>query len=272
MPLLALPFPVIDPVAFSIGPIEVRWYALAYIVGLLFSVWYMKRLVETPRLWGAMGPAAEPRNIDDLLLWVTLGVVVGGRLGYVLFYAPLHFLRNPAEILHVWGGGMSFHGGFLGVIVACYLYARRHDIRLDSLLDLAACAVPIGLGLGRLANFVNGELYGRPSDVPWAMVFPTGGLEARHPSQLYEAFLEGFVLFLVLRIATHRYKALSRPGLTAGIFCLGYGICRFLVEFAREPDAQLGYLAGGWLTMGMLLSLPLMAVGLWLIHRSRRFA
>jgi len=272
MPLLALPFPVIDPVAFSLGPIEVRWYALAYIAGLLFAVWYMKRLVSEPRLWGAAGPAATPKNIDDLLLWATLGVVVGGRLGYVLFYQPQHFLQNPADILNVGAGGMSFHGGFLGVIVACALYGRRHAIRLDSLLDLSACAVPVGLGLGRLANFINGELYGRPSDMAWAIVFPAGGPEPRHPSQLYEALLEGVVLFIVLWVAAHRYKALARPGLAAGLFCLGYGIARFLVEFAREPDPQLGYLAGGWLTMGMLLSLPVMGVGAWLIARAQRHA
>lgn len=272
MPVFAIPFPVVDPVAFAIGPIEVRWYALAYIVGLLFAVWYMKRLVTTPRLWGAGGPTATPQNIDDLLIWATLGVVVGGRLGYVLFYSPLHYLEHPAEILRVWGGGMSFHGGFLGVILACALYGQRKGIRLDSLLDLSAAAVPVGIGLGRLANFINGELYGRATDLPWGMVFPHGGPEPRHPSQLYEAFLEGAVLFVALRIATQRYKALSRPGLTAGLFCVGYGLARFLVEFAREPDVQLGYLAGQWLTMGMLLSLPLIGVGAWLIRRSRQFA
>ncbi|MGE0212301.1 MAG: prolipoprotein diacylglyceryl transferase [Parvibaculaceae bacterium] len=270
MPLLAIPFPAIDPVAFNLGPIEVRWYALAYIAGLLFGVWYMKRLVTTPRLWGAGGPSATPQNIDDLLLWVTLGVVLGGRLGYVLFYDPTHFLQHPADIFRLWGGGMSFHGGFLGVIVACLLYGRRHGLRLDRLLDLAACAVPVGLGLGRLSNFVNGELFGRASDVPWAMVFPMGGPAPRHPSQLYEALLEGVVLFAVLAVATYRFRALMRPGLAAGIFALGYGLCRFLVEFFREPDIQLGFLAGDWLTMGMLLSLPLMAVGIWLIRRSAR--
>lgn len=270
MPLLAIPFPAVDPVAFSFGPVEVRWYALAYIAGLLFGVWYMKRLVTTPRLWGPNGPSATPQNIDDLLLWVTLGVVLGGRLGYVLFYDPAHFLQHPADIFRLWSGGMSFHGGFLGVIVACLLYARRHGLRLDRLLDLAACAVPVGLGLGRLSNFINGELFGRVSDAPWAMVFPMGGPDPRHPSQLYEALLEGVVLFVVLAVAAYRFKVLARPGLAAGIFALGYGLSRFTVEFFREPDVQLGYLAGGWLTMGMLLSLPLAAVGVWLIQRSGR--
>ena len=269
MPLFTIPFPVIDPVIFELGPVAVRWYALAYIAGIVFAVWYAKRLVAIPRLWEAGQPPANPSQIDDLLLWSTLGVILGGRLGYVLFYSPAHFLENPAEILALWSGGMSFHGGFLGVVVACWLYARRHGIRPDRLIDLAACGVPVGLGLGRLANFINAELYGRTTDVAWAMVFPGGGPEPRHPSQLYEAVLEGLVLFVVLRIASHRFGALARPGLCSGIFAIVYGASRILVEFVREPDGHIGYLAGGWLTVGMVLSLPLIAVGIWLIARSR---
>ena len=267
--LLALAFPNIDPVLIAIGPFAVRWYALAYIAGILFAIWYAKALVSDRRLWGPEGPPASPQQMDELLLWSTLGVIVGGRLGYVLFYNPLHFLENPAEIPQLWSGGMSFHGGFLGVVVAFWIYGHRNGIGLDRLLDIAACGVPIGLGLGRLANFINGELYGRVTDVPWAVVFPGGGPEPRHPTQLYEALLEGLVLFLVLRVASHRFGALARPGLCSGIFAMGYAISRILVEFAREPDAHIGYLAGGWLTMGMLLSLPLMAVGVWLIGRAR---
>ncbi len=267
--LAAIPFPQIDPIAFSLGPIVVRWYALAYIVGLLLAVWYAKRLVCNPALWPGSKPSAAPEQIDDLLIWATLGVILGGRLGYVLLYNPAHFAANPGDILQVWTGGMSFHGGFLGVVVACFIYGRRHGIGLDQLLDLAAAGVPIGLGLGRLANFINAELYGRVSDVPWAMVFPGGGPDPRHPSQLYEAMLEGLLLFLAIRLATHSWRVLPRPGAVSGIFAMGYGISRFIVEFAREPDAHLGYLAGGWLTMGMILSLPLIGVGVWLWLRAR---
>lgn len=270
MPILTIPFPVIDPVIFEIGPIAVRWYALAYIAGILFAMWYAKRLVSTPHLWAAGTPPADPSHIDDLLVWATLGVIVGGRLGYVIFYSPAYFLQNPAEILALWSGGMSFHCGFLGVVLACWLYARRHGIRPVRLIDLAACGVPVGLGLGRLANFINGELYGRTTDVAWAMVFPGSGPEPRHPSQIYEAALEGLALFLVLRIASHRFGALARPGLCSGIFAVGYGASRLLVEFARAPDAHIGYLAGGWLTLGMVLSLPLIAVGIWLVARARK--
>ncbi len=272
LPIAAIPFPQIDPVAFSLGPVVVRWYALAYIVGLLMAVWYAKRLVRNADLWRGQAPSASAEQIDDLLIWATLGVVLGGRLGYVLFYNPAYFAQNPAEIFKVWSGGMSFHGGFLGVVAACLVYGRRHGIGLDRLLDLAAAGVPIGLGLGRLTNFINGELYGRVTDVPWAMVFPGGGPEPRHPSQLYEFALEGVLLFIAVRVATHTFKVLPYPGAASGVFALTYGLSRFVVEFAREPDAHLGYLAGGWLTMGMILSLPLILVGIWLLLRSRRAA
>ncbi len=264
-----LEFPNIDPIAFSIGPFAVRWYALAYIAGLLFAIWYAKRLVSTPGLWADRKPTLAPRQVDDLFVWITLGVILGGRLGYVLFYNPVYFLSNPLEILQMWEGGMSFHGGFLGVVVALLIYGRRHGATLDRLLDLGAAATPVGLGLGRLANFINGELYGRAGDVPWAMVFPGDPEQIpRHPSQLYEAALEGFVLFLIVRIATHRFQALAHPGRASGLFALGYGLSRIIVEFFREPDVQLGYFLG-FITMGMILSLPLVAVGIWLLLRSR---
>jgi phosphatidylglycerol---prolipoprotein diacylglyceryl transferase len=271
MPSLAvIAYPHIDPVVFSIGPFSVRWYALAYIGGLLFAQWYMKRLVGNPALWAGRTPTMTAPQIDDFFIWSLLGVVLGGRAGYVLFYNPVHYATYPADIFKVWDGGMSFHGGFLGVVLACLLYGRRVGASLDRMLDLGAACVPVGLGLGRLANFVNGELYGRVTDVPWAMIFPADPAQMpRHPSQLYEATLEGLVLFVAVRIATHRYQALAHPGRASGIFALGYGLSRILGETVREPDQQLGYFAG-FLTMGMMLSVPLCLAGIWLLVRSRR--
>jgi phosphatidylglycerol---prolipoprotein diacylglyceryl transferase len=267
--LAVIAFPTIDPVIFAIGPFEVHWYALAYIAGFIFAGWYMKRLVAAPALWGGRKPTMTPLQIDDMFLWFVVGVILGGRLGYALFYKPAYYLHNPLDIAKVWDGGMSFHGGFLGVVIACYFYGRRVGAGLDQMLDLGAASVPVGLGLGRVANFINGELYGRASDAPWAMVFPDDKLAVpRHPSQLYEAVLEGLVLFIAVRIATHLFKALAHPGRASGVFALVYGLSRIVVEFFREPDAHLGYLAG-FATMGMLLSLPLVAVGVWLLLRSR---
>ena len=266
--LFAIPFPMIDPVAISLGPFQIRWYALAYVIGLLLAIAYAKWLVRKQEFWKPGRPSMTPEQLDDFMIWALLGVVVGGRLGYVLFYNAPYYLSHPAQILTVWKGGMSFHGGFLGVIVASWLFCRRHGVRLDRLLDLAAASVPIALFLGRIANFINGELWGRPTDVPWAFVFPGAGPQPRHPSQLYEAALEGLLLFLLLHVLIRR-GALARPGLVAGVFCVGYGISRIIVEFFREPDPQIGYLAGGWLTMGILLSLPLIAVGGWLVKRAR---
>ena len=264
-----LPFPPVDPVLFEIGPFAVRWYALAYIAGLLFASWYMKRLVSNARLWGSLKPSMTVPQVDDFFLWSLLGVVLGGRLGYVLFYKPLHYLAHPGEILMMWDGGMSFHGGFLGVVAVSYLYGRRIGASLDRMLDLGAASVPVGLGLGRLANFINSELWGRPTDVPWAFVFPLDQLQLpRHPSQLYEAVLEGLLLFLAVRFATHRHGALQFAGRASGIFALGYGLSRILVEFFREPDPFLGTFAG-FITMGMILSVPLCLVGVWLLLRSR---
>jgi phosphatidylglycerol:prolipoprotein diacylglycerol transferase len=263
-----LAFPEIDPVAFSIGPFEARWYALAYVAGLILAFWYMKRLVRQPALWNGQ-LAATPQQLDDLFLWATFGVILGGRLGYVLFYDPIYFANHPLDIVKLWQGGMSFHGGFLGVIVACWGFAGMQGLRLDQLLDLAAASVPLGLGLGRLANFINGELYGRMTDVPWSMVFPHGGPLPRHPSQLYEALLEGVLLFILGRIATHRFQVLSHPGRLAGIFALSYALIRIFVEFFREPDVHIGFYAG-FITRGMVLSLPMILIGMWLLLRSRR--
>jgi len=259
MPLFALPFPVIDPIALQVGPLAIRWYALAYVAGILIGWWYMRRLVAADRLWGrAARPSAA--DLDDFVLWATLGIVLGGRIGYVLFYNPAHYFAHPEEIPMVWGGGMSFHGGFLGVITAMVLFTRKKPYPLLTLFDLAAAAAPIGLFFGRIANFINGELWGRAADVPWAMVFPHGGPLARHPSQLYEAALEGVVLFAVIGHLVFRTDLLKRPGVIAGLFAIGYGLARFTVEYFREPDAQLGYL-WGFITMGQILSLPMVAAG-----------
>lgn len=258
--LFALPFPAIDPVLIEIGPFAIRWYALAYIAGIVLGWWYMKRLLASARLWGAT-PHPAPAVIDDFVFWATLGIILGGRIGYVLFYNPAYFFANPWEIPVIWGGGMSFHGGFAGVVVAMVLFARARGIRILTLFDLAGAAAPFGLFFGRIANFINGELWGRPADVPWAVVFPHAGPEPRHPSQLYEAGLEGIVLFLAVRFVTHHLHGLQRPGLTAGVFAAGYGLARIVSEFFRMPDIQIGFLAGG-LTMGMALSLPMVVVGL----------
>jgi phosphatidylglycerol:prolipoprotein diacylglycerol transferase len=250
-----LPFPEIDPIALQVGPLAIRWYALAYIAGLLCGWRYMRMLARR-------APRAAPESaIDDFLTWAIIGVIAGGRLGYVLFYNPLHFAANPGEIFAVWQGGMSFHGGLLGVIAATIAFARRRGIALLAFADLIACAAPIGLFLGRLTNFVNGELYGRATGVAWAVAFPAGGGIGRHPSQLYEAFLEGVVLFVLLLGLFGWTRARLYPGLLTGVFLAGYGVARFAVEFVREPDAQLGFLYAG-ATMGQLLSLPLIAAGL----------
>ena len=260
--LLALPFPVIDPVLVQIGPLAIRWYALAYILGIVLGWQVARRLM-------ALAPVAATREqVDDFVTWVTLGIILGGRLGYVFFYRPGYYLFHPAEILAVWQGGMSFHGGALGVIVAIFLFCWRRG--LDPLLfaDRATAVVPIGLFLGRLASFANGELWGRVTDVPWGMVFPTGGPEPRHPSQLYQAGLEGVALFLILQwlVWTPRFRA--RRGFVAGAFLAGYGVARLVGELFRQPDAHLGFLLAG-VTMGQLLSLPMVAVGAWLMLRSR---
>jgi phosphatidylglycerol:prolipoprotein diacylglycerol transferase len=270
MPFLALPFPSFDPVAFSIGPFAVRWYALAYIVGILLGWLYARKILRTEKFWGGPAPISIPQ-FDDYVLWVTLGIILGGRTGYVLFYNLGYFIEHPLEVFQLWQGGMSFHGGFLGCVVAVLLFGWRNKVPVLSLGDVTCAVGTIGLLLGRLANFINSELWGRVTDVPWAFVFPTGGPLPRHPSQLYEGALEGLLLFAVLALMIRR-GALQRPGLIIGTFAIGYGFARIFSEFFREPDPQLGFLWGG-LTMGMLLSLPMIAAGaafvLWAVRRPR---
>jgi phosphatidylglycerol---prolipoprotein diacylglyceryl transferase len=256
--LPVLPYPAINPVLIHLGPLAVRWYALAYIVGILLGWIYARALIRSPSLWGGPAPLTT-LDFDDFVIWITLGIILGGRVGYALFYNLPLFAAHPLQILELWNGGMSFHGGVLGCIVAIVAFALHRGIPIFSLGDVTTAVAPIGLFLGRIANFINGELWGRPTDVPWAMVFPNGGPVPRHPSQLYEAALEGIVLFAVLNILV-RLGALKRPGIVTGAFALGYGVARITCEFFREPDAQLGFLWGG-LTMGMLLCIPLMLAG-----------
>src|SRR5882724_8660011 len=258
---LTIPYPEIDPVLLQLGPFAIRWYALAYIAGLVIGWQIVRRVCEQPP------KVLSPAKIDDFLLWASLGVILGGRLGYVLFYKPLFYLSNPLAILTVWEGGMSFHGGFLGVIVAVVVFALRNKVDPFMLGDLMAIVSPIGLLFGRLANFINGELWGRVTDVSWAMVFPRGGPLPRHPSQLYQAFFEGVVLLIVVMAVWRLTDGRRRPGLLCGVFGVGYGVARVVGEFFREPDAHLGYLWGP-LTMGMLLSVPVIAAGGWLIARA----
>lgn len=288
-----IPFPEISPDVFAITiagrEFALRWYALAYLAGLLIGWRIIVALMRRPRLWGGAAPM-RPEQVEELLTWVVVGVILGGRLGFVLFYEPGYYLSHPGEIIKVWQGGMSFHGGFLGVVLAAWAWARRHGIAALSLADALAVAAPVGLLLGRLANFINAELWGRPTDAPWGVIFPGEAAQdcpgivgacARHPSQLYEAGLEGLLLGLVLLVLVRR-GGLARPGLALGVFLAGYGLARFVVEFFRQADARfitpdnpLGHVLGGpvWgVTMGQLLSLPMVAVGagfvLWAL-RSR---
>jgi phosphatidylglycerol:prolipoprotein diacylglycerol transferase len=255
-----LAFPAIDPVIVEIGPFALRWYALAYVVGLVLGWLLVRALVRRAPAGIAL------KDVDDFLTWATFGVIVGGRVGYVLVYNLPHFLENPLEMLAVWRGGMSFHGGLAGVVVALVAFARVRRLDLLALADRIAVATPVGLLLGRLANFVNGELYGRVTELPWGMVFPTGGPLPRHPSQLYEAAFEGAVLLAVM-LALWRWSGLrARPGRLTGVFLVGYAAARALVETVREPDMQLGPILGP-LTMGQLLSLPLVLGGLYLLAR-----
>ncbi len=258
----AIPYPAFDPVLLELGPVAVKWYGLAYVVGLVLGWRYVLRLAKRPP------HAAKPVDLDDFFVWAMVGVVLGGRVGYVLFYQFDAFLANPAKILAIWEGGMSFHGGFLGVMVAEIWFVRRRGLQFLPFVDLIACAVPIGLFLGRIANFINGELWGRASDAPWAMVFPHAGPYPRHPSQLYEALLEGIVLFLVMHLVWRRESLRMRAGLLTGVFMLGYGLARIVSEFFREPDVFLGFFVAGT-TMGQWLSLPMALVGAFLIVRSK---
>lgn len=286
-----IPFPDISPNVFAVElfgrEIALRWYALAYIAGLMFGWWIVLRAVRTERLWTGPAPMT-PDQVERLLTWIIVGVILGGRLGYVLFYDLSTYLADPLQIFQVWNGGMAFHGGLAGVVIAALWFGRREKIPLLTLGDLLAMATPVGLMLGRLANFVNAELWGRPTTLPWGVVFPgeaaqtcpgIEGLCARHPSQLYQAGLEGLLLAVVLLWLVFRAGALKRPGLVMGVFLVGYGLARFLVEFVRQPDAQFVTPGNpiGWavqfgqvgLTMGQLLSLPMIALGLWFVLRAR---
>src|SRR5947208_1873791 len=257
MPTLAIAFPVFDPIAISIGPLAIRWYALAYIGGIVLGWIYARSLLKKERLWGGPAPISLPQ-LDDFILWVTISIIVGGRTGYVLFYNPAFFAQHPAEIFELWKGGMSFHGGFLGCVAAVMLFCRKNDISILSLGDITTGVGPIGLFLGRLANFINSELWGREADanVPWRMVFPNGGPLPRHPSQLYEAALEGLLLFTILAVMI-RMGALKRPGLILGSFIAIYAFARITGEFFREPDRRPGFWWGAWLLV-MWFSLQLL--------------
>lgn len=265
---LTIPFPGLNPIAFEIGPVAVKWYGLAYMAGLLLGWLYIKRLLDKPNLWPAGKAPFASARADDLLLYMTVGVIVGGRLGSVLFYEPGYYLQNPWEIPQVWKGGMAFHGALLGTGVAIWVFAHFNKVSPWSTMDLCAAAVPIGLFFGRLANFINGELWGRPTDVAWGMVFPGAGATPRHPSQLYEAALEGLALFLVLRFLSHRRLALKSPGLVTGVFLAGYGVARSFCEFFRQPDTQHAFTTGPF-TPGIVYSIPMILLGLWFIARAR---
>jgi len=260
--LPVIPYPAISPVVISIGPFAIRWYALGYIVGIVGGWFYARAIIASERFWGGPAPFSLA-DFDDFVIWITLGIILGGRSGYVVFYNLPHFIAHPLEIFELWNGGMSFHGGVIGCIVAVAAYARQRGIPMLSLGDVTTAVAPIGIFLVRIANFVNGELWGRATDVPWAMIFPNGGDIPRHPSQLYEATLEGLVLLIVLGIMVRR-GALKRPGLVSGIFAVGYSVARIACELFREPDVQIGFLWGS-LTMGMLLCMPLLAAGLALL-------
>ena len=290
---MSLPFPPISPEIVSIDlfgvTLALRWYALAYIAGLLLALVVIRRMLATPRLWDNTGPPMTADQLERLLTWVIVGVILGGRLGYVLFYEPAYHLANPGQILRIWEGGMAFHGGFLGVVVAGLLFCRKEKIAPVTVGDLMAAVTPFGLFFGRIANFINAELWGRPTDLPWGVVFPGEAAQtcagvigacARHPSQIYEALLEGLLLGAVLLWLVWRADALRSPGRVTGLFLAGYGLARFLVEFVRQPDAQfvsqgnplgLAWHVGGYgLTMGQLLSLPMILAGAWFIARARR--
>lgn len=253
--------PNIDPVAISLGPIQIHWYGLMYVVGILGLWWLAMRRAKQP------GSGWKPEEVGDLVFYGAIGVIVGGRLGYMLFYNFAHYLSYPLDALKVWQGGMSFHGGLIGVLLAMLYFARKTGRRFFTVADFIAPWTPIGLGLGRLGNFINHELWGKVSDAPWAMVFRDAGPLPRHPSQLYQFALEGVALFVILWWFARR----PRPtGFISGIFLIGYGAFRFLVEFVREPDAHLGYLAFGWVTMGQVLTVPMILIGAGLIYRASR--
>lgn len=268
--MLAIPFPSIDPVIVDFGPLiglplAIRWYSVMWLGGCVLAWLYVRKFIARPP------HAMSGQDASDFLFWAITATIIGGRFGYVGFYMPGLMLDNPLNLFAVWQGGMSFHGGLIGVIVAMILFARKRSLDLWAMSDAIACAAPIGLFLVRIANFINGELYGRVTDVPWGMVFPAGGDLPRHPSQLYEAALEGLVLFLILFVASRSERIRMKPGMLAGIFFIGYAAARGLVELVRQPDAHLGLLLGG-ATMGQLLSIPVLLLGLYLVIRAQRAA
>lgn len=285
----ALTIPAFDLLGAEIGPLHLRWYALGFLGAVIFGSWWMRRLLKTDALWASGQPRPSAAQMDDFAFLALFAAIIGGRIGYILFYMlPNEIMRaaiadDPMTLLRVWEGGLSFHGGFVGVLLAGLWFARRHKLPVLTFGDLLAAAVPIGILLVRSANFINGELFGRHSNAPWAMRFPEGGYDwttrawvwlgtetPRHPSQLYEAALEGAALFALIAAACFRFKSLRRPGLNIGIFLAGYGLFRFLLEFTRQPDAQMPDALQGYVTMGMLLSIPLAVAGAWLLYRSAR--
>jgi len=279
MILLELPFPQIDPVAIALGPVSIKWYGLAYLAGLILGSVYIRSLLRTPRLWSAGEAPFLPAKVDDLLIYMTVGVIIGGRLGSVLLYEPAAYINDPLKVLMIWKGGMSFHGALLGTGAAALLFARHNKAPVLSVMDVCAASVPIGLFFGRLANFINGELFGRPTDVSWGMVFPNvaatypqfAALEpiTRHPSQLYEAALEGLALLLVLRFFTHSRDALKQPGFVLATFLIGYALARSFCELFRQPDPSHA-LTMGVLTPGIAYSIPMIFLGLYFLYLSRR--
>ena len=266
--LAILAFPAIDPVALEIGPISIKWYGIAYMAGLLVGWWYIRQLITTPRLWRDGRAPLTLEQSDDLLLWVTLSVIAGGRLGQVLLYDPSYYFANPAEIFKTWRGGMSFHGALIASGLAILIFARTRKVTALSIMDLCCAAVPFGLFFGRVANFINSEHWGRESNVAWAMVFPNGGDNPRHPSQLYEAALEGIVMFAILWTVTHRLLGLKRPGLVTGVWLAWYAIARSICEMFREPESVHALNLGPF-TAGQLFSIPMLLLGLLLIRYAR---
>ena len=265
-----MPFPEIDPIAFAIGPVVIRWYALAYLTGIFLGVLYGASLISRKNLWVKNTPPFSREHWFDFGFWAVIGIIVGGRLGYVLFYNPAYYFSIPIEILQTWDGGMSFHGGMIGLAVTMIIFTRNKSGNILSGLDMLGAVAPFGLLLGRISNFVNGELFGRETNLPWGVIFPMGGDVVRHPSQLYEAALEGILLFLVIRYVTHVSYGLRKPGLVAGVFGIGYALSRILVETVRLPDADKGYLYGGWMTYGMVLTIPMLIVGIALVIYANR--
>ena len=258
--MIYLSFPSISPVMLSLGPLEIRWYSLAYIIGFLFSWIYIKKLSLNKSLYDRKSNF-DLKLVDDLVFYSVIGLIIGARFGYIIFYNLEFYLQNPLNVFYVWEGGLSFHGGLIGIIIAALYTSRIYKTKFLELTDLICVSAPVGIFLGRISNFINGELYGRPSSTLFGIIFPTADNQFRHPSQLYEAFLEGLILFIVLNISIFFFKTLSRPGYISGLFLLFYGLFRFLVEFSREPDIQVGFIYT-FLTMGMILSVPMIIAGI----------